>query len=154
MGYRVQVVELHMVRERTITIAAERVSGPVDALAIAQGMIGASPTEIMLAIMIDARGNVRQVAEISRGGVSGASLTMADMFRPAIACAASAIVLAHNHPSGDPMPSAADIDLTRKAREAGALLGVSVVDHAIVTSDARRWSSAVQWPESWSGALS
>ena len=55
-----------------------------------------------------------------------------ETFREAIAAGAAAIVLAHNHPSGDATPSAEDVELTRRLMEAGRLLGIPVLDHLIV----------------------
>ena len=57
---------------------------------------------------------------------------MAELFRPAIVENAPSIILVHNHPSGDPTPSAEDRAMTEKAREAGALLQIDVLDHVVV----------------------
>lgn len=58
-----------------------------------------------------------------------------DVFRGAIAANAAGIVILHNHPSGDPTPSAEDIELTRRLKACGDLLGIPVVDHVVVTAD-------------------
>lgn len=54
------------------------------------------------------------------------------MYRPAILEAAAAVVFVHNHPSGDPAPSAEDLDITRRLREVGELVGVRVLDHVVI----------------------
>lgn len=61
-----------------------------------------------------------------------------DVFREAIKRNAAAIVIAHNHPSGDPTPSAADYELTRRLRESGELLGIPVIDHVVVAGASYR----------------
>jgi len=66
------------------------------------------------------------------GSVSSADPTVADIVRPAIRCGAEAMIVAHNHPSGDPTPSPEDVAFTRRLREAGTLLGIDVVDHLVV----------------------
>lgn len=70
--------------------------------------------------------------EVSRGGLAGTSCQVADVLRPAIIANAAAVVVAHNHPSGDPEPSEDDLRATRMICEAGALMGVRVVDHLVV----------------------
>jgi len=69
---------------------------------------------------------------VAVGSVSSADPTVADVVRPAIRCGAGAMIVAHNHPSGDPAPSPEDVAFTRRLREAGTLLGIDVVDHLVV----------------------
>lgn len=87
-------------------------------------------------IMLTNRANkVLGIFELSTGGVSG---TVADpklIFAAAIKGAASGIIMAHNHPSGNLNPSQADIDLTRKIKEGGRLLEIQLLDHIILTSE-------------------
>lgn len=87
-------------------------------------------------VLLTNRANkVLGIVEISSGGISG---TVADpklIFAAALKAAASGIIMAHNHPSGNLQPSQADIDLTRKMKEGGRFLEISVLDHIIITSD-------------------
>lgn len=82
------------------------------------------------------RGNrVIGLFEVSSGGVSG---TVADpklIFATALKATASAIILAHNHPSGNLKPSQADISLTKKIKEGGKLLDIDVLDHLIISTE-------------------
>lgn len=73
--------------------------------------------------------------QLSKGGVSGTIVDSKIIFKEAIEHLASAIVLAHNHPSGNLKPSQADIQLTKKLKAAGALMEVSVLDHIIFTNE-------------------
>lgn len=70
--------------------------------------------------------------EVSRGGIGGVSIHPSDVFKAAITTNAAAIVLAHNHPSGDPEPSPDDFKATAHLAEGGALLGLEVLDHVII----------------------
>jgi DNA repair protein RadC len=70
--------------------------------------------------------------EISRGSIDEAAVHVREVIRRAIDLSSAALILVHNHPSGDPSPSRADIDLTRGIIEAGKRLGVAVHDHIIV----------------------
>ena len=74
-----------------------------------------------------------------RGSVSSAPVRVAEAFREAVRRNATAIALAHNHPSGDPEPSADDVELTRALVEAGRLLEIDVLDHLVIGHG--RWVS-------------
>jgi DNA repair protein RadC len=69
------------------------------------------------------------------GGISGASCDLRITFQTALLCNASSIILAHNHPSGNLTASQSDIDLTRKAKQFGKLIGMEILDHIIITSN-------------------
>jgi DNA repair protein RadC len=86
-------------------------------------------------ILLNRANRVLGIYEVSTGGVSG---TVADpklVFAAALKANASSLMLAHNHPSGNLRPSEADIQLTRKLREAGKFLELPVLDHVILTSE-------------------
>lgn len=83
------------------------------------------------------RGNrLLGVYTLSSGGISGTIVDMKLLFSVAVKTLSSAIILAHNHPSGNNKPSESDITITRKVRDAGNLLDISVLDHVIITKDA------------------
>jgi DNA repair protein RadC len=72
---------------------------------------------------------------ISIGTVDASIIHPREVFRPALAYSAAAVILVHNHPSGNAAPSDADIAITHQLREAGRLLGIDLIDHVVVTSD-------------------
>ena len=72
---------------------------------------------------------------MSKGTLSSALVHPRDVFREAIRRNAAAIVLVHNHPSGDPAPSGDDMELTRRLAKIGALVGIDVLDHVIVAKE-------------------
>lgn len=84
-------------------------------------------------ILLDRRNACIGVSDISTGGVAGCVVDAKIVFSTALKARASAIVLSHNHPSGNLTPSRQDIDLTRKMIAAGNLLDISVIEHLIVT---------------------
>ncbi len=90
----------------------------------------------MLVLFLNARYRVTGYAEVVRGTLNAARLTPRDVLVPALLADAKAIVLAHNHPSGDVTPSAADHTVTRAIRQAAELVGVALADHVIVTPHA------------------
>lgn len=88
-------------------------------------------------MLLNRANRVLGVIEISTGGMAGAG-TVADpkvIFAAAIKSAATTLILAHNHPSGNLRPSQADINLTRKLKSGGELLDIAVVDHLIISSE-------------------
>ena len=89
-------------------------------------------SESFLVVLLSANNEVIGVHEAHRGVLTGVDVHPREIFRPAILGGAAAIVVAHNHPSGSAQPSAEDVALTRRLREAGELLGIPVLDHLIV----------------------
>jgi DNA repair protein RadC len=79
---------------------------------------------------------VLRAAVLSVGSLNSTGIEPREVFREAIVGGAAAIVVFHNHPSGDPTPSADDVELTRRLVAAGVLMGIDVVDH-IVLGDVR-----------------
>jgi len=71
---------------------------------------------------------------VAQGGLHGCSVTARDILRGALVQAASALVLVHNHPSGDPRPSPEDVAMTRTVVEAAEVVGTPLVDHVIVSA--------------------
>jgi DNA repair protein RadC len=90
------------------------------------------PVETLQVLLLNTRRRLIRVEEISNGTVDTLLVHAREVFRTAIAANAAAIVLAHNHPSGDPTPSEADIKVTRDLIRAGQLLKIDVLDHVIL----------------------
>jgi DNA repair protein RadC len=81
---------------------------------------------------VDAQHRVLNTHCISVGSLDSSLVHPREVFRPAIKDAAKAIILVHNHPSGDPTPSAEDLAVTKRLEECGRTLGIHVLDHIIV----------------------
>ncbi len=89
------------------------------------------------------RGNkVKSRIRISKGGTAGTVVDAKLVFVAALKCIAPAIILVHNHPSGNLRPSQADIDVTRRIKRGGELLDIVVLDHLIITPDNGYYSFA------------
>lgn len=91
--------------------------------------------EHFLVLPLSAKNEVLMVADVSVGTLTNTLVHPREVYEPAIRCGAAHIVLAHNHPSGDPAPSTEDHRLTRVLKEAGTLLGIPVTDHVILGGD-------------------
>ncbi len=88
--------------------------------------------ESLRAVLLDSRYRLLTVCEISRGTLNESLAHPREIFKAAISRSAYAIVVVHNHPSGDPSPSEADLRLTRKLGEAARLLQINLLDHLII----------------------
>jgi len=87
--------------------------------------------EVFKCVLLNTKNEVLKVVDISHGGLDGTLAAPRDVFRQALREGVSAVILCHNHPSGDPEPSPDDLQLTRRLVESGELLGVHVLDHVI-----------------------
>jgi DNA repair protein RadC len=92
--------------------------------------------ESLRLLLLDTRYHLLRVEEISRGSVNESIAHPREVFRPAIIASAYAVIVAHNHPSGDPSPSQADHGLTRRLAEAAELLQIKLLDHVIIGAPA------------------
>jgi len=90
------------------------------------------PTETFGLLALDVRQRLKREAVVSSGCLTSSLVHPREVFQEAIAARAAALVLFHNHPSGDPEPSAEDLALTRRLVSAGALLGIQVLDHLVL----------------------
>lgn len=86
-------------------------------------------------LCVDGRNRLKSAERVGQGGVHGCGLTPADVLRPAVRTAASAAILVHNHPSGDPTPSEQDLQMTRTVAKAFDLVGIPLLDHVVVARD-------------------
>jgi DNA repair protein RadC len=94
----------------------------------------AAPVEFLAVLTLDARlGLLGGPATVAGGGLMHVAVSPREVFAPAVERRAAAIVLAHNHPSGDPSPSREDIAFTHKMARAGTLLGIQLLDHLVLT---------------------
>lgn len=92
--------------------------------------------ESLRVILLDTRYHFLRLEEISLGSINESIAHPRDVFRPAIIFSAYAVIVVHNHPSGDPSPSQADHSLTRRLREAAELLQIRMLDHIIIGAPA------------------
>jgi DNA repair protein RadC len=90
--------------------------------------------EHVVALLLDNRHRLIRLAPVAIGSLSASLVHPRELFKEAIAASAAAVIVAHNHPSGDPDPSEHDLELTRRLTQAGRLLGIEVLDHLIVGS--------------------
>ena len=88
--------------------------------------------EEFLVVLLDGKGRTMGYNVVSVGSLTASLVHLREVFKPAIIGNAASLILVHNHPSGDPEPSAEDRALTRRFKEAGDLLGIRVLDHIVI----------------------
>ncbi len=106
-----------------------------EAYDLAQGEIAHIPKEVLLVILRDVRGNLIHYEQVAVGTLSQVLVHPREVFYPAVRYKAHSLIIAHNHPSGDPKPSQADFALTRALAQAGQVMNIGLDDHLIVCRD-------------------
>ena len=113
---------------------------PADVAKLVLTHIGTEPVEHFHVYHLNSRNRVTSYQKVSMGSLNGSLVHPREVFRQAVIEGAAAIVIAHNHPSGDPAPSREDLELTYRLWDAGKILGIELLDHIIVTPEGR-WLS-------------
>ncbi len=119
---------------RTLSATLERrqFTKPRDVAAWLLPQFGGAPVEQFGTVLLDTKLRLIGVKVVSIGSLDASTAVPRDVFREAVAARAAAVILFHNHPSGDPSPSRDDVAVTRQLIAAGTLLGIQVVDHVVL----------------------
>ena len=140
--YRVSKYRVALVREGTIPVAEKIVREPADVARVMTPLVADLDREAFWVLLLDGKNKIIGINLVALGSLTACLVHSREVFKPAIVGSAAAVVLVHNHPSQQPEPSAEDVALTRRLHDAGALLGINVIDHVIVTADGRYRSLA------------
>lgn len=108
------------------------IRSPEDAAELLFPRISHLEQEDLWVLLLDTRNTVMDMMMVYRGSVNSSQIRVGELFKAAIRKNASAIIVAHNHPSGDPNPSPDDVAVTRAIVEAGKLLDIEVLDHLVI----------------------
>ena len=103
--------------------------------------------EWLRVVLLNVKQQLIKVATVSQGSVNESLAHPREMFKPAIVLSAYSFILVHNHPSGDPSPSEADMRLTRRILEASRILQINLLDHVIIGTPAPGRSSYFSFKE-------
>lgn len=110
-----------------------KIKEPIDIFNILSVQMKNLDREHFYAMLLNTKNHVLGVVQISIGTLNASLVHPRELFKDAIKQSANAVVLAHNHPSGEKQPSREDIDLTKRLREVGDLIGIQIIDHLIIT---------------------
>ncbi len=128
--------ELKVVRERRPGYGpACRIQTAQDVFNVFRSSCLEADREVFLMLPLDGKNQVLGFHVVSIGSLTAALVHPREVFKLAILASAAAVILVHNHPSGDPEPSAEDKALTARLKQAGELLGIRVLDHVVIAGD-------------------
>ncbi len=126
-GYGVWVV-----REPELQFPKPSITCPQDAYAVLKQQLSWADREIFATVILNARNGVMGINTVSVGTLNASLVHPREVFRPAVIMGAASLILAHNHPTGDCVPSREDIELTRRLKQTGEIMGIQVLDHVII----------------------
>jgi DNA repair protein RadC len=136
--YEVPGFRICLVREGGIALAEKpQLTTPTAAARVISEYIGESDREQFIVALLTIRHRLIGLHTVSVGCLTSSLVHPRECFKPAILASAAAVLVGHNHPSGDPEPSAEDVALTRRLASAGTLLGIELLDHVVVGEHGR-----------------
>ena len=136
--YSIPGFRIALVREPGVKLAERpQLRVPADAARVIAEYIGDADREQFVVALLTVRHRLIGLHTVSVGCLTSSLVHPREVFKPAILGSAAALLIAHNHPSGDPEPSAEDVALTRRLASAGTLLGIEILDHLIVGESGR-----------------
>ena len=121
----------------------EMLGRPDDVFQLVNPRVAGLAQELFFVIGMDIRNGLLDVVEVARGTVHGVEVHPREVFRPLVRMAAAAGVLVHNHPTGDPTPSREDVELTRRLRSVGEVIGIPIIDHVVIGDG--KFRSIAEW---------
>jgi len=132
----VAAMELGRRRRGEEALQRKKITSSISVFELMQPVIGELPHEEFWIIYLNNSNKVLRKLQLSKGGITGTLVDVRLVMKTALECGATAIILAHNHPSGTLRPSEADRQITQKLKRAGESLDIKVLDHLIITENA------------------
>jgi len=131
--YSIPGFRIALVREPGVMLAERpELRSPAEAAPILAQYIGETDREVFAVALLTVRHRVLGLHTVSIGCLTASLVHPREVFKPAILAGSAALIVAHNHPSGDPEPSTEDVVLTRRLAAAGQLLGIEILDHLVI----------------------
>ena len=125
--------DVRLVRDgRVATLEPTIIRRPEDTLPVLESELSELAYERFIALALNTKNHVTAVLPVSSGSLNASIVHPRELFQRAILANCASLILAHNHPSGDPAPSPEDLALTRKLIDAGLLLDIPVLDHIVL----------------------
>lgn len=134
---RVNIVSIKMVRDSSILYDVRKITSPSEAVGLGRKFLEDSDREKLILCCLDTKNQPLSVSVISIGSLNSSIVHPREVFKVAILSNAASIILFHNHPSGETSPSVEDINVTKRLKECGTLIGIELIDHIIIGSEGR-----------------
>lgn len=135
--YRIPIYQVKLVRDGSLATERRKIRSPAIAADLLHQYFEGADREHFVALLLDTQHRVIGINTVTVGVLDASLIHPREIFKPAILANAAAIILAHNHPSGDPNPSPEDRAITRQITEAGRLMGIPILDHLIIGNKPR-----------------
>ncbi|QWU16242.1 DNA repair protein RadC [Paenibacillus sophorae] len=130
---RIEFVTLRMVREKTSLLYPQRViRKPEDAAELFRQLIGDCDREVFCVMTLDTKNQPTAFQTVSIGTLNASLVHPREVYKICMISNAASLMCFHNHPSGNPVPSSEDIEITERLRDSGTLLGIELLDHIIL----------------------
>ncbi len=131
----IKIVQVMLVKDSGNYYRTKPIRGQADAASIVKEFLAGEDREVFLAINLDNSNKINSINVVAIGTLDMTLVHPREIFKTAILSNSNGIIIAHNHPSGNPNPSEDDIKLTRQLFECGKLLGIRIFDHIILGED-------------------
>ncbi len=132
---RVDIVKIQMVKEGSLLYKNRTVHSPQNGFDLMKQFLGDVDREHFIVMCLDTKNQPTSLNICHIGSLNSSLVHPREVFKPAILSNAASIMVGHNHPSGNPEPSEADIMMTKRLEEAGDLMGIRLLDHLIIGED-------------------
>lgn len=132
---RITLVDVVLERKGSMFFEGRKVKIPNDAANIIRDFIGDSDREKFVVLCLNVKNEPTAMQVVHIGSLNASIVHPRDVFKVAVLSNSASIVVAHNHPSGNPTASVEDIRVTKRLVEAGEILGIDVLDHVIITHE-------------------
>ena len=138
----IPIYRVTLVREGKMPTYETRIRSSANAHTVLQDYLADTDREHFVILMLDQKNQVIGINTVSVGSLTASIVHPREVYKPLILSNAAAVILGHNHPSGDPQPSKEDRAITTRLVEAGKLLGINVLDHLVIGTQGRYFSFA------------
>ena len=132
MAYRLPRYRVTLVREGSVSNSNNHIRTPQDVMDVLSTEYDNAVVEMAQMLALDTKNKIIGIFTISTGSLNASIIHPRDIFQRAILSNAASVILAHNHPSGDPTPSSEDTELTKKLVDAGKILDIPILDQVVI----------------------
>lgn len=134
---RIDIVSVKMVKESSMLYAERKITSPDNAATIFRKFLEDADREHLIVMCLNIKNEPTAIQTVSIGTLNSSHVHPREVYKTAILANSASIILAHNHPSGDPNPSKEDIEITGRLKDAGEIIGIEVMDHIIIGENER-----------------
>ncbi|MCZ6873090.1 MAG: DNA repair protein RadC [bacterium] len=131
----IPIYRVNLVREAGLHVDRPQLRSSSSASDVLRTYLGDTDREHFVVLLVDRKNRLIGINTVSIGSLTASIVHPREVFKAAILANAAAVVLGHNHPSGDPQPSHEDKALTKRLVDAGKLLGIEILDHVVIGDD-------------------